>query len=641
MGNPRLTNSVSSNTNGVLMSDETKQGLQSPFRRKLLMGMAALPALTMLPRPSFGAGPATSAVNTTGLAVTDTEVTVGILHSATGTMAISETGSIEAEKLAIEQINAMGGVLGRKIKFIQEDGASDWPTFAEKAKKLLVNDKVAAIMGCWTSASRKAVLPVFEQYNGMLYYPTFYEGLEQSKNVIYTGQEATQQILAGLDWIAKEKSAKTFFFIGSDYIWPRTSNKIARKHIENVLKGKVVGEEYYPLGNTQFNSVINKIKLTKPDVIFTDVVGGSNVAFYKQLKAAGVDLSKQTLLTISVTEDEIDGIGGENIAGAYACMKYFQSLDNPNNKTFVAAFKKMWGEKTVIGDVTQAAYLGPWLWKLTVREGGQLRRRQDRGGFARRRVQGRARRLRAHPRKPSPLVQDPRRPRQARRSVRGDLRDRRSDRAGSVPQGLPVSAGLSRPFQTSPWRGPQVHARRPRVASHARRGTSSRRRTWNVRRLFDWRSRLDLRHAGLCRPDPVLRLRADGARAGDHLRPDGRHQHGPRRVHDHRRLRHLDDVEYVPALSAGAVPRLLLPRDGAGLRRLRRAGNAGRMGADPASLQASARHAAGDLGPQPDPAAGLSLDLRRARSRRRAAAMDAGLAARSPTASTSRSTASS
>ena len=158
------------------MSDEPNNGLQSPLRRKLLMGAAALPFISMLPRPSFGAGPATSVVNTTGLAVTDTEVTVGILHSATGTMAISETGSIQAEKLAIEQINAMGGVLGRKIKFIQEDGASDWPTFAEKAKKLLVNDKVAAIMGCWTSASRKAVLPVMEQYNGMLYYPTFDEG---------------------------------------------------------------------------------------------------------------------------------------------------------------------------------------------------------------------------------------------------------------------------------------------------------------------------------------------------------------------------------------------------------------------------------------------------------------------------------
>ncbi|WDT79396.1 MAG: transporter substrate-binding protein [Candidatus Manganitrophus sp.] len=203
-------------------------------------------------------------------------------------MAISETGSVQAEKLAIEQINAMGGVLGRKIDVIQEDGASDWPTFAEKASKLLVNDKVAAVFGCWTSASRKAVLPVFEKENGLLYYPTFYEGLEQSKNVIYTGQEATQQILAGLDWVAKEKGAKTFYLIGSDYIWPRTSMKIARKHIENVLKGKVVGEEYFALGHTQFDSVINKIKLKKPDVIYAAVVGGCNVAFYKQLKAAGM-----------------------------------------------------------------------------------------------------------------------------------------------------------------------------------------------------------------------------------------------------------------------------------------------------------------------------------------------------------------
>jgi urea transport system substrate-binding protein len=224
---------------------------ESMLRRRVLQGMAALPAAAMLPRSSYAAGPPTSAVNTTGLAITDDTVTVGILHSVTGTMAISETGSVEAEKLAISQINAPGGVLGRQIKVIQEDGASDWPTFAEKAKKLLVNDKCAAVFGCWTSASRKAVLPVFEQYNGMLYYPTFYEGLEQSKNVIYTGQEATQQILAGLDWVNKTKGAKTFYLLGSDYIWPRTSNKIARKHIENHLTGcKVLGEDYFPLGST-------------------------------------------------------------------------------------------------------------------------------------------------------------------------------------------------------------------------------------------------------------------------------------------------------------------------------------------------------------------------------------------------------
>ncbi len=340
----------------------------SGWRRSLVLAVGLCFAAAS---QSFAA-PTTAQVNTTGLAVTDKEVTVGILHSLTGTMSISETGSVEAEKLAIEQINKMGGILGRQIKIVQEDGASDWPTFAEKSKKLLVQDKVATVFGCWTSASRKAVLPVFEKENGLLYYPTFYEGLEQSKNVIYTGQEATQQILAGLDWVAKEKNAKTFYLIGSDYIWPRTSMKIARKHIENVLKGKVVGEEYAPLGHTQFGSVINKIKLKKPDVIYAAVVGGSNVAWFKQLKAAGITGAKQTLLTISVTEDEVLGIGGENLVGFYSAMKYFQSLDNPNNAAFVKAFKERWGADSVMGDVTQAAYLGPWLWKAAVEKAGSF-----------------------------------------------------------------------------------------------------------------------------------------------------------------------------------------------------------------------------------------------------------------------------
>jgi len=358
-------------TQEIEMSDKNRPF--NPTRRKLMFGAAALPLMTLpVSRGAFAAGPATSAVNTTGLAITDTEVTVGQLHSATGTMAISETGSIQAEQLAIDQINAMGGVLGRTIKVIKEDGASDWPTFAEKSKKLLVNDKVATVFGCWTSASRKAVLPIFEKENGLLYYPTFYEGLEQSKNVIYTGQEATQQILAGLDWAHKTLGAKTFYLVGSDYIWPRTSMKIARKHIENVLKGKVVGEEYYPLGSTQFGSLINKIKLKKPDLVFGAVVGGSNVAWFKQLNAAGLTFKKQPMLTISVTEDEVLGIGGENVEGLYSSMKYFQSLDLPGNKKFVDAFKKAYGPKAVIGDVTESGYLGPWLWKMAVEKAGSF-----------------------------------------------------------------------------------------------------------------------------------------------------------------------------------------------------------------------------------------------------------------------------
>jgi urea transport system substrate-binding protein len=354
------------------MSHAKDHDLKSLQRRRLLQGAAALPLAGL---PALGQAQAfpTAKVNTTKLAITDTEVTVGQLHSATGTMAISETGSIQAEQLAIDQINAMGGILGRKIKVIKEDGASDWPTFAEKSKKLLVNDRVATVFGCWTSASRKAVLPVFEKENGLLYYPTFYEGLEQSKNVIYTGQEATQQIIWSLDWGAKEKKAKTFFLVGSDYIWPRTSMKIARKHIETVGKlGTVKGEEYYPLGHTNFNSLINKIKVAKPDCIFAAVVGGSNVAFYKQLKAAGITGDKQFLLTLSVTEDEMTGVGGENFAGFYSSMKYFQSLTNDNNKAFVAAFKAKYGKDAVIGDVTQAGYLGPWLWKAAVEKAGSF-----------------------------------------------------------------------------------------------------------------------------------------------------------------------------------------------------------------------------------------------------------------------------
>uniref|UniRef100_UPI0018E07948 urea ABC transporter substrate-binding protein n=1 Tax=Marinimicrobium alkaliphilum TaxID=2202654 RepID=UPI0018E07948 len=352
---------------------------QGPFkgltRRGLMAGsIAAFAATLMLSVPSWAEKPPTAEVNTTGLAVTDDTVTVGILHSVTGTMALSEEGSVQAEILAIEQINAMGGVLGRQIQYIQEDGASDWPTFADRARKLIRQDNVASVFGCWTSASRKAVLPIFERYNNMLYYPTFYEGLEQSPNVVYTGQEATQQILAGLDWVHREKGAETFYLLGSDYIWPRTSNKIARIHIEEHLGGRVLGEDYFPLGHTSFNSVINRIRLRKPDVVYAIIVGGSNVAFYRQLRAAGLDMTSEdfTLMTISVTEDEVLGIGGQNIEGAYSAMKYFQSLDNPNNEAFVKAFKERWGEDSVIGDVTQAAYLGPWLWKAAVEKAGSF-----------------------------------------------------------------------------------------------------------------------------------------------------------------------------------------------------------------------------------------------------------------------------
>ncbi len=289
-------------------------------------------------------------------------VKVGILHSLTGTIAIAEASVVDAEKLAIEEINKAGGVLGQQIETVVEDGASDWPTFAEKARKLFDRDKVSAVFGCYTSASRKAVLPVVEKSKGLLYYPTYYEGLEQSPSIMYTAQEATQSVIAAVNWLAANKG-KSFYLIGSDYIWPRTTNKIAKPTITKA-GGTVVGEDYIPLGVVEFASVINKIKAAKPDVILSTVVGGSNVAFYKQLKAAGYSGKTQALLALAVSEEEASGIGVENLEGFLSCMGYFQSLKNPANEKFVAAFKAKYGANRVVGDTMACGYTSVYLWKL-------------------------------------------------------------------------------------------------------------------------------------------------------------------------------------------------------------------------------------------------------------------------------------
>lgn len=290
------------------------------------------------------------------------EVKLGLLHSLSGTIAIAEAAIVDAEQLAIEEINKAGGVMGRKIVPVVEDGASDWPTFAEKAKKLLQRDKVAAVVGCYTSASRKAVLPVFKANKGLLYYPTYYEGQEEDPQVIYTSQEATQSVIASMEWMAKQ-GGKTFFLVGSDYIYPRTCNKIAKATAKR-LGVKILGEEYAPLGHTEFSSIINKVKAAKPDWIYSTVVGGSNVAFYKQLKAAGLDGAKQNLLSTVVSENEIDGIGKDNAVGYYACMGYFQSIKSPENEKFVAAIKAKYGQDRVVGDPMECGYNSVYLWKL-------------------------------------------------------------------------------------------------------------------------------------------------------------------------------------------------------------------------------------------------------------------------------------
>jgi urea transport system substrate-binding protein len=313
-----------------------------------VLAAGAATATGLLPSSAFAAEP----------------VKLGLLHSLTGTIAIAEASLVEAEKLAIDEINAAGGVLGRKIEAVVEDGASENAVFAEKARKLLERDKVAAIVGCYTSASRKAVLPVLNRSKGLLYYPTYYEGQEQDKYVIYPSQEATQSVIAAVQWLAKEKG-KTFFLVGSDYIYPRICNNIAKPTISKA-GGKVLGEEYAPLGHTEFSSIINKIKAAKPDCIYSTVVGGSNVAFYKQLKAAGLDGTRQVLLSTVVSENEIEGIGKENAVGYYACMGYFQSIKNPTNERFVKAFKAKYGQNKVIGDPMEVAYNSVYLWKDAV-----------------------------------------------------------------------------------------------------------------------------------------------------------------------------------------------------------------------------------------------------------------------------------
>jgi urea transport system substrate-binding protein len=204
-----------------------------------------------------------------------------------------------------------------------------------------------------------------------LYYPTYYEGLEASPNIFYTAQEATQQNMAAVEWLIKNQGKKTFYLIGSDYIWPRTSNKIAKATIKK-LGGKVLAEEYYPLGHTQFGSVINKMKFKKPDVILSTVVGGSNVSFYKQLKAAGLSGEKATIMALAVSEEEVRAIGPQNVAGVYTSMGYFQSLDNAANKKFVADFKAKYGKDRVIGDVMECAYISPYLWKMAVEKAGSF-----------------------------------------------------------------------------------------------------------------------------------------------------------------------------------------------------------------------------------------------------------------------------
>jgi urea transport system substrate-binding protein len=295
-------------------------------------------------------------------------IKVGVLHSLSGTMSISEVAVKDAELLAIDEINAKGGLLGKKIVPVIEDGASDWPTFAEKAKKLIEKDKVSVVFGCWTSASRKAVLPVFESLNHLLFYPVQYEGVEASKNIIYTGAAPNQQIMPAVTWLLG-KGYKKFYLLGSDYVFPRTANKIIKLQLD-AEGGITIAEEYTPLGHTDYTTVINKIKAAKPDVIFNTLNGDSNVAFFKQLKAAGITPKDIPVMSVSIAEEEIKGIGVDNIIGNYCAWNYFMSMDTPANKEFVKNYKAKYGADRVTDDPIEAGYFGVYLWAEAVKKAG-------------------------------------------------------------------------------------------------------------------------------------------------------------------------------------------------------------------------------------------------------------------------------
>ncbi len=285
-------------------------------------------------------------------------------------MAISEVTVRDSLKLAIDEINTAGGVLGKQIEPVSEDGGSDWPTFAEKAQKLISQDKVAAVFGCWTSASRKAVKPVFEKNKSLLFYPVQYEGLEQSPYIFYTGATTNQQIVPGLDYL-KAQGKTSLYLVGSDYVFPRTANKIIKAYA--AANGmKVLGEDYAPLGSTEFSTIVNKVKASGASAVFNTLNGDSNVAFFKEYKSAGLTAASMPVVSVSIAEEEVKSIGTQYLAGQLTAWNYYQTTPGAANEKFVKAYKAKYGADKPTSDPMEAAYTSVYLWKAMVEKAGSF-----------------------------------------------------------------------------------------------------------------------------------------------------------------------------------------------------------------------------------------------------------------------------
>lgn len=287
-------------------------------------------------------------------------VKVGLLHSLTGTMSISEIAVRDAEILAINEINQAGGVLGCQIKIIEEDGKSNPKVFAEKAKKLLEEDEVATIFGCWTSDSRKAVKPILEEDYGLLWYPVQYEGFEASPNIMYMGAAPNQQVIPAIDYCI-EHLGKKMYLIGNDYVFPHTANEIIKAQLKK-SGGVCLKETYVPMHELDFSKVIVEIKKLNPDVIINTLNGSSNQSFFAQLKYAGIDSSRIPVMSFSISESEVRTIGVEKLQGHYVAWNYFESTPSAKNTRFVSEYKKTFGKNIPIGDPVEAAYIAVNLW---------------------------------------------------------------------------------------------------------------------------------------------------------------------------------------------------------------------------------------------------------------------------------------
>ena len=293
-------------------------------------------------------------------------IKVGVLHSMSGTMAVSEKAVALATLFAVEQLNEKGGVLGRRVEAILIDGRSDWDVFAREAEHLIVEEKVSAVFGCWTSACRKTVKPVFEAHDHVLFYPVQYEGLEQSPNIIYTGAAPNQQIIPATKW-SLDQFGKRVYLVGSDYVFPRTANEIMKDQV-SALQGDVVGEAYVPLGGRQFDGIVADIVAKHPDVVFNTINGDSNLAFYQALRAAGVKPENIPVMSFSLAESEVSAIGAGLVQGDYATRNYFRTLHTAENISFKKAFEARYGADIPTTAPMEAAYFGVHMWAKAVAE---------------------------------------------------------------------------------------------------------------------------------------------------------------------------------------------------------------------------------------------------------------------------------